>query len=747
MAAGPAGSRNAIDDTPTPDGVFSQPGYPEAEGSVLPGESDTNPTGRGLLVWDGRGPWGGNVKALVPDPMDGARVLCAAGLSAAREAGGVWLSTDSGRNWADTGLHGMPAYALAPSLSEPGVFYAGYYDGLYRSTDSGPQWTRIAFTGQIIGVGVKADDGNILIAGLSSNQGIRRSTDRGQSWLAVGMASGFMKGLGVSPANPARMYLAMSGAAASCFRSDDGGQSWVPSGPATDGWGLWVDPMDAERAILSSSNGIYVTVNGGGLWTLKLSGTCYANVSVRDGVLYAPLVSSPVAGAGVYESTDFGQTWTNYSSGIVASFFYASGAAAGGVLAGHYGGIYRSEAPASPWVVSQTGLNNAFVRTLAYYADRHELWAGTDQSGLWRSTDDGLTWELKTAGLTQWSQYRLSPKDHEHGQGDRMFLTTSTGVFRSADHGESWELIGFNGEFMRGILVHPGHPDRVWTGGAINQQIWRSENGGDTWQQVGQGIVGGFYPDLTMGRNPSGGDRLFVNYEQLTNRIYYSDDLGATFVAATGLESTTYQPALTVRDAEPQFVFCGTDVGVYRSTDHGATWQSSGLTGLVWSLLGTRTSEVYAGRNRLGVFVSPDNGGTWQATNTGIENQVVWDICYGSVTTDLFCSPRGRGIKMYSLEVSGAPEPAAARVAARIAPNPFAGDSEIRLERPASGDLEIRILDAGGRIVRTDRMNAGAIAWSWNGRDSAGRSLANGTYFYELFDGEQRSTGSWVIVR
>ena len=739
------GGRSISDDTPMPAGIHSGPGFLDESVAGI-AQTDGDGSTRGYLVWDGRGPWGGNVKSFATDPANALRILVACGLSAARESGGVWLSTDGGVNWVDTDLIGMPAYMVAPSLSEPGVFYAGYYDGLYRSTDSGAHWTRIAFTGQIIGTGVKADDGNVLIAGIASNQGIKRSTDRGVTWSTVGINTAFMKGFAVSPAAPNRMYLAMSSSTTSCWRSDDGGATWSASGPAgIDGWGLWADPADADHVYLSTDAGVYRTTNGGGAWTLVLPGTFYANVSVKDGVAYAPTVANAPSGAGVYESTDGGNTWTNYSGGLGATFFYASGATSTRVLAGHYGGIYGCAAPATSWVVSQTGLNNAYVRTISYYADRGELWAGTDQSGLWRSTDNGVTWEMKSTGLGDWALYRLTPQDHAHGQGNRMFVTTYTGVYRSTNFGETWQRSGFDGLFMRGILIDPANNDRVWTGGSVDQKIWRSEDAGATWQQVGSGITAGFYPDLHMGRNPLNGPRLFVNYEQMTNRIYYSDDLGTTFTAATGLESTTYQPSLTVRDANPSLVFAGTDIGVYKSTDYGATWAASGSSGVIWSLLGTRTTDIYAGRNRAGVSVSHDDGATWSAMNTGIETQVMWDICYGATTSDLFSSPRGRGVKRYSLENAAVAEPLVLRSA--LAPNPFRDGVMIAFARPLGADARVHISDTNGRVVFGDRIAAGSATWDWHGRDAAGRPLPSGTYFYEISDAAGRSTGRCTIAR
>jgi hypothetical protein len=113
-----------------------------------------------------------------------------------------------------------------------------------------------------------------------------------------------------------------------------------------------------------------------------------------------------------------------------------------------------------------------------------------------------------------------------------------------------------------------------------------------------------------------------------------------SFTAAP-VGATTYQPSLTVREADPAIVFCGIDVGVYKSVDYSVTQTASGLTSIVWSLVGTRTNDVYAGRNRTGLYVSHNDGVSWVALNTGIENQVMWDLCCGATTSDLLSSPAG----------------------------------------------------------------------------------------------------------
>lgn len=59
------------------------------------------------------------------------------------------------------------------------------------------------------------------------------------------------------------------------------------------------------------------------------------------------------------------------------------------------------------------------------------------------------------------------------------------------------------------------------------------------------------------------------------------------------------------------------------------------------------------------------------------------------------------------------------------------GQAELRL--PAAGSArtaQVRVLDAAGRAVRSETvtLGTGATSWTWNGKDSAGRTLADGAY-------------------
>lgn len=74
-----------------------------------------------------------------------------------------------------------------------------------------------------------------------------------------------------------------------------------------------------------------------------------------------------------------------------------------------------------------------------------------------------------------------------------------------------------------------------------------------------------------------------------------------------------------------------------------------------------------------------------------------------------------------------------ARLAFRApSPNPSRGAVSLALELPRSGNVEVEVIDVGGRRVRTLHRGpavAGVLPLVWDGADDAGRSASAGLYF------------------
>ena len=96
------------------------------------------------------------------------------------------------------------------------------------------------------------------------------------------------------------------------------------------------------------------------------------------------------------------------------------------------------------------------------------------------------------------------------------------------------------------------------------------------------------------------------------------------------------------------------------------------------------------------------------------------------------------------------PVPGATAFAATAAPNPFNPAVTIAWDLPRAGDLEVRVFDVAGRMVRTLRggpAEAGPGSLVWRGRDDEGRAVAAGVYFCRLRAGRDERILKLTLLR
>jgi hypothetical protein len=85
-----------------------------------------------------------------------------------------------------------------------------------------------------------------------------------------------------------------------------------------------------------------------------------------------------------------------------------------------------------------------------------------------------------------------------------------------------------------------------------------------------------------------------------------------------------------------------------------------------------------------------------------------------------------------------------------VAPNPISSSAEIRFASPTPGDARLALFDASGRCVRIlapSRSGDGGFALVWDGRDVAGRRLANGVYYLRADQGAVSARRKILIAR
>ena len=271
-----------------------------------------------------------------------------------------------------------------------------------------------------------------------------------------------------------------------------------------------------------------------------------------------------------------------------------------------------------------------------------ETWLfGAASGGMWRSTDQGATWQappLELGGMPI-GDLATAPSDAsrvyagtgEANAGGGSIAYDGMGVYRSDDAGVSWTNVGLLdvGSIGR-IAVDPTDADRLFVAAmgplfrnSANRGVYRSEDGGASWEQVlftndSTGAI-----DLAI--HPLDPQTIYAatwerirrpnrrSYSSPRSTLYKSTDGGDTWtdVLQTAPEAPSVRGRISVAIApsDPDVVYTGI-VGsddrlatILKSSDGGSNWQARTIAGI-------RTVPFDWWFNRL--VVSPDDAdGLW----------------------------------------------------------------------------------------------------------------------------------------
>ncbi len=276
--------------------------------------------------------------------------------------------------WIQIGLPSDRIVSLGTQSN--GYLYAGtYYNGLYRSTDSGNSWTQVLGTNLAYEVySIAFDSSGGVLAGTHSN-GLFRSTNFGNSWTLL---------------------------------SSDFGTNNLP---VDDIYSVAVSPNGNIFAVDGASliGAIYRSLDLGINWQALLlpSGGILTLAASVDGTLYAG------GGAWFYYSTNGGDSWIwkGSSSGLThAPLILVAGKDIGLVFAGTSGGgVFISTNNGENWNTVNTGLSNNYITAL--YLQDSILFAGTDGDGVFVSFNKGSNWYQVGNGFSNSSVYSLTAAD------------------------------------------------------------------------------------------------------------------------------------------------------------------------------------------------------------------------------------------------------------------------------------------------------------------------------------------------
>jgi photosystem II stability/assembly factor-like uncharacterized protein len=292
------------------------------------------------------------------------------------------------------------------------------------------------------------------------------------------------------------------------------------------------------------------------------------------------------------------------------------------------------------------GPTNFAGRMLAIAFDPDDpsvVYGGSASGGLWKSEDGGITWTPMTDELPTLAVggVAVSPADPDVvviGTGEGTYngdRVSGVGILRSTDAGVTW---GTTNVTFAPVGGHGFHFVEAWPlsgtmlAGATNG-LYRSTDAGATWTLV---AGGGSYFDAKW--KPGDASRVYAVYGDCfcgAAGVKVSTDDGLTWaVAGSGQPAgaSIGKSKLAVSAAAPGTVYViyvdtadGGLLGVYRSTDDGATWSLRSTTpeipgGQGWYNLSLAADPDNADRIIAGgiyIYASTDGGASWVGITGG----------------------------------------------------------------------------------------------------------------------------------
>lgn len=626
---------------------------------------------------------------------------------------GIFKTADGGETWQHCGLGGTHTIArivVHPTDSNTVYVAAGGHEwtdnderGVFKTTDGGKSWQRVLFVDERTGaVDLVIDPNNpeVLYAATwerirrhwndprveagYDGSGIWKTTDGGQSWLPInaGLPAAEHRGrigIDLCAAQPATLYAFVDCyevakgespkgedsygrtrdktiEGAQIYRSDDAGATWRKTSESnrymrgacsTYGWvfgQVRVDPVDPDTVYMM---GLALNVsNDSGASFRRLSGMHGDHHSLWiDPRNPSYLVNGNDGGMAI--SYDGGKRWRTSRDNLPAVQFYNVAVDS-----------------ASPFHVYGSIQDHGSRRGTVTIDRQNNRITGSD-------------WQMASGGEA--SRHAVDPSDDNtlysegfYGNLSRTDLATGKRTaIRPQDRKGERKL---RGQWLAPFLISPHNPRIIYHGMNL---LFRSMDRGDQWQRIS--------PDLSYADPDKLGDIPYqtifaiAESQQKFGVLYVGTDDGRvhrTFDSGAAWQEITsgLAPHRWISRIEASRFAEGTiylaqngkrndDFAAYlwRSTDHGTTWQdiSRGIPGGPINVVREDPKNgnmLYVGTDQ-GVYVTTDAAKSWHVLGGRLPTSPVHDLVIHARDDVVVIATHGRGMYALDLRPLRQPEP------------------------------------------------------------------------------------------